>query len=118
MCTTVVILLYFYLIYQQEMSTLGLQGQLTAVTLLLSGGSGDLKPLLHLPTAKSCRVQAMEAGTLIVQKICVDKIQGKCTTVVKFIVFYWYLIYQQKMGTLGLQSELTAVTLLLTQWIW
>jgi hypothetical protein len=48
------------------MGTLGLQGELTAVTLLLPGGSGDLKPLLHLPTAESCRVQAVGGGTLIV----------------------------------------------------
>ena len=50
------------------MSTLGLQSGLTAVTQLLPGGSGDLKPLLHshLPTPESCQVQAMEASTLIV----------------------------------------------------
>jgi hypothetical protein len=48
------------------MGTLGLQSELTAVTLLLPGGSGDLKPLLHLPTPESCQVQAVGGGTLII----------------------------------------------------
>jgi hypothetical protein len=71
------------------MGTLGLQSELTAVTLLLTQWIWWSLTWLHLSAPGSCQVQAVGGSTLIIDKIHVDKIakKGKSTKVVDLVYF-------------------------------